>query len=49
MANEYLNEYPPASLSEKEVEKIRSLEKQLTEEMRKPILLMAFENGHPKQ
>jgi hypothetical protein len=44
MANEYLNTYSPASLSENEVQKLQSLEKQLSEEMNKPILLMAFEN-----
>ncbi|WP_286883785.1 hypothetical protein [Aneurinibacillus sp. UBA3580] len=49
MANEYLNEYPPAQLSEKEVERLQALEKQLSEEMKKPILLMAFENERSMQ
>ncbi|MFT9849425.1 hypothetical protein [Aneurinibacillus sp. REN35] len=48
MANEYLQEFPPAALSEKEVDKIQALERQLTEEMKKPILLMAFESAQSK-
>ncbi|MBN6187283.1 hypothetical protein JQN58_09885 [Aneurinibacillus sp. BA2021] len=49
MANEYLHEFPPAALTEKEVDKIQALERQLSEEMKKPILLMAFESGQAKQ
>ncbi|WP_161798221.1 hypothetical protein [Aneurinibacillus tyrosinisolvens] len=49
MPNEYLNEYPPAPLSEKEVEKLQSLERQLSQELEKPILLMAFEKASSQQ
>ncbi|MED0738417.1 MULTISPECIES: hypothetical protein [Aneurinibacillus] len=44
MANEYLNTYPPANLSEREVAKIQELEKQLSQETNSRILLMAFLN-----
>lgn len=43
MANEYLNQFPPAELSGKEVEQLQSLERQLSQETNKKIILMAFE------
>lgn len=45
MANEYLNEFPPAELSGKEVEQLQSLERQLSQETNKQIILMAFEKS----
>lgn len=45
MANEYLNQYPPANLSEHEVKQLQTLETQLSKEMNKSILLIAFEKS----
>ncbi|BAU26287.1 hypothetical protein DFP93_11085 [Aneurinibacillus soli] len=46
MANEYLNAFPPAELSGKEVEQLQSLERQLSQETSKEIILMAFEKSN---
>ncbi|WP_155837114.1 hypothetical protein [Aneurinibacillus terranovensis] len=45
MESKYLNQYPPANLSEEEVNKLQRLESQLSQELNKSILLMAFEKS----
>jgi hypothetical protein len=45
MTSEYLEQYPPAPLSEGEVKKIQQLEQQLSQELNRPIIVMAFEKA----
>ncbi|GAX91868.1 hypothetical protein [Effusibacillus lacus] len=40
--NNYLRKFPPAQLTESQVEELQKLEQELTEKAGSPILLMAF-------
>ncbi|WCK53396.1 hypothetical protein PP175_18890 [Aneurinibacillus sp. Ricciae_BoGa-3] len=45
MKNEYMDQYPPAPLNEGEVQKIQQLEQQLSQELNRTIIVMAFEKA----
>lgn len=44
MATNQTKNYSPASLNDKEIEKIRSFEQQLSQELNKSIIVLAYEN-----
>lgn len=44
MAKGNFQNYPPADLSEEEIDKIQSLEKQLSNELNRDIIVLAYED-----
>jgi hypothetical protein len=44
MATNQAQSFSPATLNEKEIEKIRSFEQQLSQELNKSIIVLAYEN-----
>lgn len=44
MATNLSHSFSPATLDKKDIDKIRSLEHQLSQELNKPIVILAYEN-----